>query len=36
MATSKKSSTSKTARVMNLLSKNREEPLEPEVTTPEE
>ena len=34
MATSKKSSTSKTARVMNLLSKNREEP-EAEVTSVE-
>ena len=33
MATTKKSSTSKTARVMNLLSKNREEPT-PEVETP--
>lgn len=35
MATSKKSSTSKTARVMNLLSKNREETAEPEVTISE-
>ena len=33
MATTKKSSTSKTARVMNLLSKNREEPT-PEIETP--
>lgn len=31
MATNKKSSTSKTARVMNLLSKNREEVVEPEI-----
>ncbi|MBR3703877.1 MAG: late competence development ComFB family protein [Oscillospiraceae bacterium] len=35
MATTKKSSTSKTARVMNLLSKNREEPA-PELETPVE
>lgn len=35
MATSKKATTSKTARVMNLLSKNREEPT-PEVATPVE
>ena len=35
MATNKKSSTSKTARVMNLLSKNREEPVEAELTVPE-
>lgn len=35
MATNKKSSTSKTARVMNLLSKNREEVVEPEVTAAE-
>lgn len=34
MATTKKSSTSKTARVMNLLSKNREEPT-PEIETSE-
>lgn len=33
MATSKKSSTSKTARVMNLLSKNREEPIQ-EIEAP--
>lgn len=33
MATSKKSSTSKTARVMNLLSKSRDESTEAEVTT---
>ncbi len=31
MATNKKSSTSKTARVMNLLSKNREEVVDPEI-----
>ena len=35
MATTKKSSTSKTARVMNLLSKNREEPT-PEIDPPVE
>lgn len=35
MATSKKATTSKTARVMNLLSKNREDPT-PEVATPVE
>ena len=33
MAANKKTSTSKTARVMNLLSKNREEPT-PEIETP--
>ena len=33
MATNKKTSTSKTARVMNLLSKNREEPMESEAVT---